>query len=146
MLFNRNKLYAVIVGLSASSESIYQIKTNRSRGNSIRHRPHRVPSRHNKENGGSGSRKKNSIKKSIANSSAIKATSSNNAPNDEKVLKVSFEENSPDSALNKLQVVSFGETPSDKVSSTVNSQHAMLIKPEHIQMNQSNSRKYILTV
>lgn len=134
MLFNRNKLHAVKVGLSASSESIYQIKTNRSRGNSIRHRSHRVPSRHNKENGGSGSRKKNNIKKSIANSSAIKVSGSNNSPNDEKVLKVSFEENSPDSALSKLQVVAFGEAPSDKVSSTV-------IKQEHIQMNQSNSRK-----
>lgn len=106
---------------------------------------HRVPSRHNKENGGSGSRKKNSIKKTIANSNSIKANGSNNGPNDEKVLKVSFEENSPDNALNKLQVVFFGETPSDKVSPTDNSQHDIVIKKEQVQMNQSNSRKYLFT-
>lgn len=50
------------IGLSASSESIYQTKHGRSRG-SLRHRPHRTSSRRNKENGSGSFRRKNSFKK-----------------------------------------------------------------------------------
>lgn len=51
------------IGLSASSESIYQTKHGRGRG-SLRHRPHRTSSRRNKENGSGSFRRKNSFKKS----------------------------------------------------------------------------------
>lgn len=51
------------IGLSASSESIYQTKHGRGRG-SFRHRPHRTSSRRNKENGSGSFRRKNSFKKS----------------------------------------------------------------------------------
>lgn len=58
------KCFATVgnIGLSASSESIYQTKHGRSRG-SLRHRPHRTSSRRNKENGSGSFRRKNSFKK-----------------------------------------------------------------------------------
>ncbi|XP_031640026.1 unconventional myosin-IXa isoform X2 [Contarinia nasturtii] len=101
------------VGLSASSESIYQTKSSRSRGNSIRHRPHRVSSRRNKENG-SGSRRNRiqlAINDSVKNlGNTPKNTSGNSSgTNDDKILKVNFENNSPimDRTQNKTHVVSF---------------------------------------
>lgn len=65
------------IGLSASSESIYQCKHSRSA--TIRHRPHRVSLRRNKENGSGSHRRKNSFKKSTATDGI------------DKVLKVSFQ-------------------------------------------------------
>lgn len=101
-----------LVALSASSESIYQTKSSRSRGNSIRHRPHRVSSRRNKENG-SSSRRKPSLKKTntLAINDSVKnlGNTANSGSNDDKILKVNFENNSPimDRTQNKTHVVSF---------------------------------------
>lgn len=78
----------IVVGLSASSESIYQAKSNRSRGNSTRHRPHRASSRRNKENGSGNCRRKNSLKKSSTNSSTIKIDSNIHGQKDDTILKI----------------------------------------------------------
>lgn len=126
------------VSLSASSESIYQIKYNRNRGNSIRHRPHRVSSRRNKENGSGSFRRKNSLKKANAtNDNAKNLSSSNNGANGDKILKVNFQNKSAliDSTQNKSHVVSFGEMPTVvKVTPKTKSQIS-------IPMEQSYSRK-----
>lgn len=139
------------VGLSASSESIYQTKSNRSRGNSIRHRSHRISSRRNKENGSGSCRRKNSFRKSGTNnesvknlSNTIKISSGISCPNDDQILKVSFENNSP-SSINESCMVSLGETLTVKVSPT-RSQHLILIKQEQPQIHQSNSRKFIINI
>lgn len=116
----QNLLLGVNVGLSASSESIYQTKQNRSRGNSIRHRPHRVSSRRNKENGSGSFRKKNSLKKSNAFNdnvksltSTIKNSSNNSNNNGDKILKVSFQSKSQliDSTCNKSQATPIKVSP-----------------------------------
>lgn len=115
------------IGLSASSESIYQAKYSRSRGSSIRHRPHRTSSRRNKENGSGSFRRKNSFKKSsvlvitenvkklncTVNSSSGGGGGSNTALNGDKILKVNFQNSSPmmENAQNKSHTVTFGETP-----------------------------------
>lgn len=136
--------YVSIVGnvsLSASSESIYQIKYNRNRGNSIRHRSHRVSSRRNKENGSGSFRRKNSLKKAnTSNDNAKTLSSSNNGANGDKILKVNFQNNSPliDSAQNKSHVVSFGEMPT-VVKVTPKTKSQLSIPMEQTYSRKSNS-------
>lgn len=142
------------IGLSASSESIYQTKYSRSRGNSIRHRPHRTSSRRNKENGSSGFRRKNSFKKPnvlIINENVKKLnctvnnniSESNSNLNVDKVLKVNFQNCSPESSQNKSHLVSFGEMPALlKVTSASKGHHTILLEQDRLQ-NQSYFRKYI---
>lgn len=108
------------IGLSASSESIYQTKYTRSRGNSTRHHPHRMSSRRNKENGSSsgiirnGKSSNNSKKQKIGNENLSKTKNSDN--NGSKTsLKVNLNHPVEDSELilssNKPRIVSFGEKP-----------------------------------
>lgn len=103
------------IGLSASSESIYQTKFTRSRGNSTRHHPHRVSSRRNKENGSSGSfRKSNSssIKKQSQNGNDKNANSNGNSSSN--ILKSNHNKSIEDGVRihgSKSRIVSFGETP-----------------------------------
>lgn len=112
------------IGLSASSESIYQAKYSRSRGSSIRHRSHRTSSRRNKENGSGSFRRKSSFKKSSVlviteNVKKLNCTvnassmGSNSTLNGGKVLKVNFHNSGPmmDNAQNKTHTVTFSEMP-----------------------------------
>lgn len=119
------------IGLSASSESIYQTKRNR---NSTRHRLHRS-SRRNKENGSGSISKKGSFKKSNVSvhsdtnnkknsksginsiaGSDISGTASSTT--NDKVLKTSQQSNSQTTDENmrglhgsKSRIVSFNEMP-----------------------------------
>lgn len=144
------------IGLSASSESIYQTKYNRSRGNSIRHRPHRTSSRRNKENGSGGFRRKNSFKKPSVliineNVNKLNCTVNNNISesnsnlNVDKVLKVNFQNSSPimDSSQNKSQIVSFGEMPALVKVTSANKGHQNIMLDQEQLRDQSYSRKYI---
>lgn len=127
------------IGLSASSESIYQTKHGRGRG-SLRHRPHRTSSRRNKENGSGSFRRKNSFKKSnvLAITENVKklnctvqnsgGSGSNSTLNGDKLFKLSFQNSSSNNSLmidvsttaaaavaaaaqNKSHTVTFGEMP-----------------------------------
>lgn len=102
------------IGLSASSESIYQTKYTRSRGNSTRHHPHRISSRRNKENGSSSGIFRNG--KSSNNVKILKSGIENLSKTDSNTLKVNLNHPVEDSDLiesssNKSRMVSFGETP-----------------------------------
>lgn len=104
------------IGLSASSESIYQTKYTRSRGSSTRHHPHRVSTRRNKENGSSGffknGKTSNSTKKlKIGNENLSICSNSDNIT----TLMVNHthpgEANEHVQSNTKSRIVSFGETP-----------------------------------
>lgn len=133
------------IGLSASSESIYQTKRNR---NSIRHRPHRS-SRRNKENGSKrGSFKKSNAslgensKKTGSNCTNIGtvggggggANTSQQSAND-KILKASQQANSQmivDENVrsnSKARMVSFNEMPIIvKVTTTDTAPHSPFVE------------------
>lgn len=136
------------IGLSASSESIYQTKHSRSRGSSIRHRQHRVSSRRNKENGSGSVRRKNSSKKSntllvvdnVKSLNCNNSSSSNNGSNDDKILKVSFPRN--ESTQSKSHVVSFGDMPIVvKTIPTTKDHQSVMMEQEDTLRDQSYSRK-----
>lgn len=129
------------IGLSASSESIYQSRHSRSRGSSIRHRPHRVSSRRNKENGSGSFRRKNSFKKSNALICTIggnNSSNSNNGTNDDKILKVSFQNSSPKGSS---QIKSNAVSLVVKMISASKAHHSVLMmEQEQPQPEQSFSR------
>lgn len=131
------------IGLSASSESIYQTKYTRSRGNSTRHHPHRISSRRNKENGSSSGllrngKSSNNVKKQKSPNENLSKShgSDNNGSNN--TLKVNHNHPVDDTELiqssnNKSRIVSFGDTPIIvKVSSKTNVLHIPFAEqPDH---------------
>lgn len=122
------------IGLSASSESIYQKKYTRSRGNSTRHHPHRISSRRNKENGSSSGifrngKSSNNVKKSKIGNENLSKSNSSDTNGSNTTLKVNHNHPVEDSDLiqssnNKSRIVSFGEAPIIvRVSSKTNVLH-----------------------
>lgn len=96
------------ISLSASSESIYQSKFFRSRGNSTRHHPHRMSSRRNKENGSSSG----SFRKSRASSRKQKSSKDNpNCNSKENILKTNHSNPMDRNLRDETHIVSFSETP-----------------------------------